>query len=406
MIYKEMKKINTPHIIKKEPARTKIFHITDLPKKELYLIINYKFRNIFFRRLRKHIGGTTILGKILRVNKETARRWKVGKRAFPNWALLKLNNLLKDKKFSIEELEKNIVAYKGESSKRLILKPKLPIIEDERLVRIVSHLLCDGYDGGKTHCPAYMNTETILIQKFIEELSVFGRVPINIREDRKNPKATKIKYTIEFPRIFTHILRKVYNIKDFNTHKSRLPKSFFKLPKKLAFSVIQAFIDDDGNVWGNGFRIGLANFNLIKDFRKFLIKHFPECKEEISDIKTAHNKGSYSGGPQFILDMRRRFVELHYKNATLFHPRKYKLMELIVKRRAILGNKNPEGETRKIILNMLSEIPSNATDLAMKVCVSPKTIRWHLENLKKQERVRLLHKGEFNANIWGIKNEP
>ena len=61
----------------------------------------------------------------------------MGERAIPNWALLSLNDLLEDNKFSIEKIENNIISYRGESSNKPITKINLPIVEDERLVGMV-----------------------------------------------------------------------------------------------------------------------------------------------------------------------------------------------------------------------------------------------------------------------------
>ena len=158
--------------------------------------------------LSNKIGGTTILSRKLGVGSETVRRWKVGDRTFPNWALLQLNNLLRKEKFSVEVIEKNIEIFRGESSSYRIIDLVFPLVEDERLIRILTHLMCDGYSGGSKHLPTYVNTEKELIKLFVNDLSVFGNVSVSIRK-RKTPKGNKHYYSVEFPRIFKHILKEI-----------------------------------------------------------------------------------------------------------------------------------------------------------------------------------------------------
>lgn len=385
--------------------KLKEFHLTCLPEERLYLILDGLFLNKFFKRLYQIIGKSTILSKKLNVVDETIRRWKLGKRAIPNWALLRLNNLLKNKKFSIQEIEKNVIAYKGESSNKLITKPKLPIVEDERLIRIVSHLLCDGYDGGKKHLPVYNNTEKALINKFINDLSIFGNVPIRLRKYSQNKQGKKLLYRVEFPRIFTHILRKIYDIQDFNGNKSKFPNRFFKLPKKLSFSIIQTFFDDEGYVGESSIRIGLSNFELLNSFRNFIIYHFPNHKKDIKDIKEYYNKGSYSKNMQYKFEIKRSFLDKYHKNIEFCHPRKRELLNSMIERSSKCGNKYPEGVAKEIILNLLSKRPSSAIDLALRLKIKPKNIRFHLERFKKEDKIELSYIGYQGAQIWKIKNE-
>ena len=313
------------------------FHITDLPKKELYIILNKPFREKFFKKLYTLIGGSTLLGRKLSVIDETVRIWQESERALPNWALLHLNNLLKNKKFSIQKIEKNIVAYRGESSKKPITKPKLPIIEDERLIRIVSHLLCDGYDGGKKHLPGYYNTEKVLIENFIEDLLVFGNVPIKLR---CQIQSNKPKYSLEFPRIFTHILREIYKIK-FDGDNARLPEYFLNLEPKLASQVIKSFADDESCVKDTKIYFSLKNKSFIKDFYK-LIKTILNLKpDEITKIKQAsYNKDIY------YFELNRIAFDKYYKYINFSHPNKKILLEVAIKRGTKPRNKYPKGEIK------------------------------------------------------------
>lgn len=386
---------------KNNQKKLRKFHLPDLPKKRLYLILNKSFRDKFFKKLYQLIGGSTILGRKLSVIDETIRRWKVGLRAIPNWALLDLNDLLSSKKFSIQEIEKNIIAYRGESSKKLITKLNLPIVEDERLIRIVTHLICDGYDGGEKHLPTYNNTEKILIKNFIDDLPVFGNVPVRLRKDIQS-KGRKLLYRVEFPRIFTHILRELYKIK-FDGNNARLPKYFFNLHTDLVFQVIRASFDDEGYVAESKVGIGLSNFNLLNDFKKLIELNLKEFKDCISNIICKYSLASYSRRPQYRFEINRKALNFYNKHIGFKHPRKKRLLNLIISRRTKPGNKYPEGIAKRKIFELLSKNPSSPTDLALKLGIKPKNIRYHLENLKKEDKIIISHKGWRNAFIWRIK---
>lgn len=367
------------------------FHITDLPKKELYLILDKPFRKIFFNRLYRFIGRSTTLGEKISVVDETIRRWKLGLRAIPNWALLELNNLLKNNKFSIQEIEKNIVAYRGESSKQPITKPKLPVIEDKRLFRIISHLLCDGYDGGKKHLPAYTNTERVLIQSFVDDLSTFGNVPIKLRRRIQDNKPI---YNIEFPRIFTHILRGIYKIK-FDGYNARLPNYFLSLNPKLASQVIKAFADDESCVRDSKIRFSLKNKPLVEDFYQLFKTTLSLKPDEITKIKQAsYNKDIY------YFELNRAAFDKYHNHINFFHPNKKMLLEFAIKRGTKPGNKYPIGEAKKRILDILSKKSCSRKELSLLLGIKTKNITFHLKNLIKEDKISLSHKAEYGTQVW------
>ncbi len=369
------------------------FHLLSLPKRELYLILDKSFREIFFNKLYQLIGRSTTLGKKISVDDETIRRWKLGLRTIPNWALLELNNLLKNKKFSIQEIEENIVAYRGESSKKPITKPKLPIVEDERLIRIVSHLLCDGYDGGKKHLPCYYNTEETLIQNFIKDLTIFGNVPIKLRCQMQGNKP---KYSSEFPRIFTHILRGIYKIK-FDGDNARLPKYFLNIEPKLAFQIIKSFADDESCVRDSKIRFSLKNKPLVEDFYQLIKTTLGLKPDEITKIKQAsYNKDIY------YFELNRAAFDKYHKHINFFHPNKKMLLEFAIKRGTKSGNKYPIGEAKKKILNILSERSCSRKELSLLLGIKSKNITFHLKNLIKEGKITFSHKTNYGTQVWRV----
>ena len=81
--------------------------------------------------------------------------------------------------------------------------------EDEKLIRILFHLLGDGY-GGKYGLakPFYRNYTKELLDEFEEDLRVFGEVP-HIRRET----------IVEIPSIIGYILKYIYKI-NFESHSS------------------------------------------------------------------------------------------------------------------------------------------------------------------------------------------
>lgn len=376
-------------------TKTRKFRISSLPQDKVYINLDNKFRKRFFKKLYNNVGGSTILSRIIkRVKREEVRRWKVGIRFIPLWALLSLNGLLGKDKFSIDELEKNIISYRSKYSRKIILNPKLPITEDKRLIRVVTHLICDGYGGGKSHPPAYNNTEKTLIDKFIQDLEIFGGVPIKSRE-RIPPKGNKILYTLEFPRIFTYILRHLYKIK-FGSKVSRLPEYFFNLPDQLAFQVIKSFADDESCVGETFIAFISSNHKLLKDLRRLIILKLHISSKNITEVKYVPSAKTYN------FRLKRKALDVFYKHVNFTHPRKRKMLEFILSRKSTPGSKFKIGEAKRMIFEILSRQPTTAIELALKLGIRPKNIRFHLYKLKNEGKIIESHKTTYGSTVWRV----
>ena len=124
-----------------------------------------------------------------------------------------LCELINDINFSKGKLEENIIAIRGLGNSNII-KTKFPWKEDERMIRVLIHLIGDGYGGsevGGNGLPFYRNYAPELLDEFQKDLNVFGEVPYNRRET-----------LVQFPKVVTYILRHLYNIK-FDTYNSSIP---------------------------------------------------------------------------------------------------------------------------------------------------------------------------------------
>ena len=373
------------------------FHLNDFPKDKIYISLDENFRNRFFKKLYNKIGGSTILsGFIKGVKDEEVRRWKVGIRDIPLWALFILNNFLKKDKFTIEELEKNIFAYKTKSSRKMVHNPKLPLVEDERLVRTVTHIICDGYDGGKNHPPAYFNTESTLVDNFSKDLELFGQINIT-RRIRIPKEGNKPLYSVEFPKVISHVLRHIYKIK-FGSKSSRLPKNFFFLSIKLANQIVKSFADDESHV-GESFIIFVSsNRKLLNDLKKLIKLKLYFLYPFLTGIKYLSSAKAYN------FSLKRGGLTFFYKKVNFDHPEKRKILNFLINRKSTPGNKFKEGEAKNLIFEILSKGPSSSIELSQKLGIKPKNIRYHLYNLKEEGKIIDKKEKIYRSKIWSVKN--
>lgn len=346
--------------------------------------------------LYNEIGDLGTLSKLIKgVKYEEVRKWKTGKRSVPIWALLALNKLLR-KQIPIDELEKNIIGYKVKSSRKIIYKPKLPLIENVKLIRTVTHLICDGYDGGKNHSPAYFNTEKILVDNFCKDLKVFGQMEITRRTRSPKEKNNRLLYITEFPKVVSYILRHIYKIQ-FGSKLSRLPESFFFLPKELVIQVIKSFADDESHV-GESFVIFVSsNKNLLNDLKKLIELKVSQISPFLTKIKYLDSAKAYN------FSLKRRGLDYFYKKINFDHPEKKRILYFLISRNSSPGNKFKEGKAKKLILKILSNKPTTSIELSIKLGIKPKNIRYHLYNLKKEGIVTDKKEETFRSKLWSIK---
>ena len=370
-------------------------HLDSLPRDKLFIVLGDNFRKELFKRLYKKIGGSTILSRIIKnVKNEEVRRWKTGKRSIPLYALIKLVKLLNNG-FSVNEIEKYIIAYRGKSSKNAIFRPNLPLIEDERLIRFVTHIMCDGYDGGKTHGPSYANTEKSLVDAIEKDLECFGKVNTKMRH--RVQKNRKKIYLLEMPRIITYIIRKIYKI-NFRSKKVRLPKEFFNHPPYLAYQVIKAFADDESSVGEHCICFLSVNKKFLNDIRKLLILRVPGIKRKgITKTKYKPHSKCYE------FRINRDNLPQFYKYVNYTHPNKKQKLLFILNRSQTTGNKFPKGVAKEIILDLLSKKQMTSNELAFELGIKPKNVRYHLFNLERDKKVGRMNKVSNYSVIWSVK---
>jgi hypothetical protein len=364
----------------------KKYHIEDFPKDKIRVLLGDDCRIKFWNTLKSILGSDSRIAEIVNYPRSTITKMRQGKNSrgttyfIPFWMILKFSKILVKNgfdEFSIRNIEKNIIAYKTWSTSSVITEPKLPLVEDERLIRIFTHLVGDGYGGGiyknpnkrwsNYESPQYTNTNEDLVNEFIEDLKVFGNVPYN-KKNKWNCFKVIIPFSIKY------ILEKIYNV-EMSASKGNLPKRFFDLPKKLIYQVIKAFSDDEGTVQDNGIVVSSYNKKQLEDLKQLMIiagfdeKFITNVKPQ---PKNCYNLKFY--GPNFLL---------FGKEIGFTHPEKQETLDFQINRHL-----NPKtfvaGETKKNVIKFLKENNLTSLQLAKKLSISQNWTGVYLRNLKKE----------------------
>jgi len=301
--------------------------------------------------------------------------------------------------FSLEEIEKHIIGIKSDSASNPILNPSIPLMEDERLVRIYSHLIGDGFGGGKYNRktggnfyanPAYTNTSLKLIDNFVKDLEVFGKVPYDKRD-------YGTYYKVIVPFVIKYLLEYVYGC-EISASRGGLPKRFFELTHRLKFEIIRSFCDDEGTLRDNSIVISSGNKKQLKDLRIIMIS-VGFNKKNVLNVKKRKNN-------LFVLEFSNENFLNFGKNIKFFHPEKQKIMNFQIKRHATIKRMKP-GESRRKIMDLLKIKPYASIELAMKLNISHNTtgqILRQLINANRIKRYRIPGKNKFEYKLTSESN--
>jgi len=214
--------------------------------------------------------------------------------------------------FSIENIEKHTVMYRMQGGNP-IRNPKFLIREGPELVRLLFHLIGDGYAGRLGDNANYKNISNELLNEFKEDLKIFGEVPVYEQ-----------KFSIKFPRIIADIIGNFYGI-DFRTFESSISQKILQIPKKYLCCGIRAFADDEGTIYSNSVRLTSGNKNLLEGIKIIL----GYLKIRCGEIKQQNNPKARMG-VTYYLDIND--LEGYCSMVGFAHPRKKKLMETYVRR--------------------------------------------------------------------------
>ncbi len=393
----------------------RIFHIWDLPTHLIWIDLEDNFRKELINKARLTAGSIAKLAQYLRIKEHNIFLWKRGRsywkgktirRSIPLNYTLKMCSLINDYKFSKIELEKRVLVFKGPGNGRLI-KTRFPWYEDERIIRILFHMLGDGFGsafgnynqkGKTTGLPYYRNTREELRSEFKEDLKFFGEVPTNLNIDM-----------LCFPKVISYILKHLYKI-DFGTYSGKIPDITFKLPKYMVAQGIKAFADDEGCM--DDCRIKFFSFNkgMLSQLKSLIIKKFPEIGEEsinnLSPYKSTLRNKEYTG---YKFSIKSNGLEAYYKQIGFLHKRKKKLLENWIERKNRKWNRRNKDITKLLILKSLIEKPKISREISNEVGITATNIMTHMKgnnrgikNLEEDKLVKNIGLTKHRGNIWAI----
>jgi len=372
------------------------FHLFDFPN-NIYINLNPKFRIKLFDNAISKIGNKTNLAKYLKREIININFWVAGYRIMynkkypefiPLKVLKKLSQLLN---ISQKQFEEKIISYKSRGSRFEIKYPKLPIIEKQDIARILAHFIGDGSDTKNFY---YYNKEKQLHLQIKRDLKLFGDVHTNL----KYYKSRKLYY-LNIPKVIPNLLKHFYKI-EFGTFKSRVPKSFFKLPNSFTSEFLKAYIDDEGDLSNERIRMTSANLLLLKDLRRLIKIKFPSINTTLSKKKNnCYKLIIYANSLE-------NFVTLI---GYPYHPIKrikfISYLERIKYRRSLNGKRTKRYETKSKILDYIrNDRYCKTHDLSKDFKITEYVIKEHLKMLEDTGLIKSFRESGKSPKIWRINN--
>jgi DNA-binding HxlR family transcriptional regulator len=366
----------------------RIFHLTDLPKEIVRVLLPKKLTKFLINEASKIAGNRKSLTQLIRkrlgktVQSETIRDYFNRNYFVPLWFLFEIVNLLKENKINIDlgEIEKKVQAFRGPRGDA-IYYPNFPWKEDERIIRILFHLMGDGHGGGdvcKGRVPVYSNTSRTLINELKRDLRFFGKV--KIREYKRRRKGKNLLIDLEFPKVIGHVLKHLYNI-EIIFPKTRIPKIIFQLDRNLIAHGIRAFIDDEGSVKSTEIHVYSANKPLLEGLKKLIKIKFPEFTA-VTDVRLSSDKGSKSYYFAFLAPDLTTYKEL----IGFSHPQKLEKLNLAINIQNRSWLKLKTGESKFLILNSLLRGPKTSYEISKEIMITQRTINKYLNGFKDKSK--------------------
>jgi hypothetical protein len=255
------------------------WHVWDFPD-NIRVYFNNEFRLKLYKKLKEICKTRVEIARRLKTNRETVRRslylgYRCETKAYTSVKIIKkiievFGSQLGNRFLS--ELEKNIVAYRSWNG-WVVNDPILPIKETPRLYSVVFHLIGDG-NASVRHSPFYSNKCEELIEEFIQNLQILGRV------ETKEKRRENGVIVIYFPKAVADILSCIFEVR--LTNPDFLPKRVFESSLECKISAIRSFIDDEGCV-SSSFSVTQKSQNVLEQFKKLLesvgIKTGKICEE-------------------------------------------------------------------------------------------------------------------------------
>lgn len=314
-----------------------------------------EFCKDFCRTILEMEGLSTKLdfGKILGIPGWKGARLFNSDNRFPVKALekLRMRYFSGSDKFSIENIERNIISIGTHADKR-VYNPIFPFKLFD-LVYIYSHLIFDGSASFK--CSYFMAPQNELLLYHKKRLQALGNVHTNFIEKEKQ---------LYIPWVITFIVKDILEVNSFKSLEAKIPNDLKRLAmknKKIANEIIKAAIIDEG--WIED-RIGfsISNGELCRDIWEIANSHYEVGR---FPIKPRERVGITN---KTLLDYTWRFSSKSVKDIckNIIFPLsfKQKALEFIVQRQSRGWYKRKPNKTRKLMIKSLLESPKSTMELA------------------------------------------
>lgn len=283
--------------------------------------------------------------------------------------LIKIMKFCKTHEISFTKMEKSIIAYKASNSSRLISNPKLPLMIDPIFDMVLVHHFFDG-SISKTNKASYKQVkDNELRENFKLKLEhVLGRIEGEVVKGE----------AVYAPRFLAKIFKQIYNIESFGYLENRIPEVIKNKNRLYKITVLTAAIADEGGIDSNEIVVYSANNQLLLDVYQLAKGLKYKCK--LTSRRTRKNK--YGLHIYSLSKFYNDFIELVDKYPFLTLGEKEKWIKFYVNKNKRLWWKRKPGETKRLIVNLLSNQSMKPKDLEFALNVDRSRVRRHLKHLK------------------------
>jgi len=363
------------------------FHIWDFPE-NIRIKLPRDIHIKFFKDCINVFGSVRNYERHLNVNYGTAREWKNKFLFIPLWAI---KNTIRYIEWNWNFIEKSIISYKGINTSSPVDNPILSVKESPELLELIAHLLSDGCISKGT--PFYTNSSARLIENFGSLLKkCFGTVNEKVyRLNTGDYYCTTSKVVYEFINHFYHV--------KFGSLRGCLPKEIFTLPENFSYSVIKALVDDEGFIRENRITVSMKNRKIISQLRTLLARHF-----DISYLTAVMPRDDC-----WYIAIKSSGLEEFHEKIELVHPTKVADLIFAIEKSKLrsIVQKNPQGETKLMLLNILKDGNHTVKELSQKVFINSANVNNHLKELKAVGLV--MEDGHLNTkgklSVWALMKD-
>ncbi len=389
----------------------KEIHLWDFPRAATVIRIKGAFRKKLIRRFINHFGSwrraidfinnqSRAYGLERKYSVGSISHWATGKersqgktRNMPLWVALEISKALSNNKNAdnncMKAIEENL-EYCSTTGRGIPVKIKFPIYLTPELVSIIFHLYGDGYLGGKGRMSHYRQVNRAGLTNFLSKVkNSFGEFEAKIFEESK----------VIMPRAISQFYEYYFELGDCRWNVARINEKIKKLPKPFLLAGLTSFIIDEGSI-GENIEIYSGNEELLKDLKEIIIKlgyicHGPRKKSE-KQAECYRIYISLKSAIQFYEDIK----NLKKKFPTCGLAQKEDLLEDIVRRQKRPWIKYKHGVMKQKIIDFLSIRSLNTRELSRKLNTGPGTLRDHLRNLEKQNKVLRTKRPGIPCLLW------